>query len=110
MSKNHQKNTLNLGSQICCCFFSIFINFGSILEPPEEAKNHQNPKKASKSACPKKGQKSNETWRGQALGSAEIGDPIKLRFRADQHDFADFLHAFIPAQFLQENIAKFMQN
>ena len=110
MSKNHRKNSLNRGSQICCCFLSIFINFGSILEPPREAKNHQNPKKASKKACPKKSQKKVEFPQTQVKGSAEIGGPIKLRFRADQHDFADFLHAFFADQFLQEKIAKFMQN
>ena len=59
---------------------------------------------------PKKGQKKLELAQSQAMGPAEMGGPIKLRFRADQHDFADFLHAFFPAQFLQENIAKLMQN
>ena len=38
------------------------------------------------------------------MGPAEVGGPIKLRFRADQHDFADFLHAFFPAQFLLEKM------
>ena len=106
MSKNYEKNSLNGGSQICCCFLSIFINFGSILEPPREAKNHQNPKKASKKACPKKGQKKIECWGTPAQGSAEMGDPIKLRFRADQDDFATFFHAFFLVQFLQENAVK----
>ena len=35
---------------------------------------------------------------------------IKLRFRADQHDFADLLHAFFADQFLQENEAKSTQS
>ena len=54
--------------------------------------------------------KKNESWRGQVMGSAEKGGPIKLRFRADQHDFAGFFHAFFPAHFLQEYDAKFMQD
>ena len=50
--------------------------------------------------------------RRQSQGSAEIGGPIKLRFRADQHDFADFLHAFFADQFLlgkMLNLCKVMQ-
>ena len=80
------------------------------MEPPGEAKNQQNPKKASKKSCPKKGQKKIESTRGQSGGSAEIGGPIKLRFRADQHDFANFLHAFFADQILQEYNAKSEQN
>ena len=63
-------------------FWWIFINFGSILEPPREAKDHENPKKASKKACTKKGQKKIELTQGQVNGSAEMGDPIRRTLAA----------------------------
>ena len=87
-------------------FYQFWLDFGA----PEEAKNHQNPKKNSKKARPKKGQKKIELTQAQMQGSAAIGGPIKLRFRADQHDFAGFFHAFFADQFLQENDAKSMQS
>ena len=70
--------------------YQFWIDFGA----PWGGQKSPKSEKSLQKGMPQKRPKKVEFPQGQVQGSAEIGGPIKLRFRADQHDFADFLHAF----------------
>ena len=87
-------------------FYQFWLDFGA----PRGGQKSPKSEKSLQKGIPKKRPKKIECSGHLAQGSTEMGGAIKLRFRADQRDFADFLHAFLCWSISARENAKSMQS